>query len=252
MFLGEFGGRVDVARVGRRVLGDEAGAERGAALRAGRLEAAGVQVGGGARTRADGAVPGAVVPPFAVDHHRPGDDQVPHTRRRHLGEQHRRPEVVAADVRRGVRELLAHPDHRRLVAHRVDPGQRRPHPLGVAQIRHDGRRLLGPVAAGMGGGQQRVEHHRLVPGRRQLPYDLRSDEPGSAGDQYAHEAHARRRAAGRGEARGEPPRGWAGQVSGCASIRSDQVPPGHPAGRGGNRCPFTSVLQWCPCPQSHA
>lgn len=43
-----------------------------------------------------------------------------------------------------------------------------------------------------------------------------------------------------------------GQESGCASVRSLHAAPEQPSGRGGKRCPFTSVLQWWPTPQSHS
>ncbi|WP_329538644.1 hypothetical protein [Streptomyces sp. NBC_01358] len=42
------------------------------------------------------------------------------------------------------------------------------------------------------------------------------------------------------------------QESGRASVWSLHEPPGQPAGRGGKRWPFTSVLQWWPAPQSHS
>ncbi len=55
-----------------------------------------------------------------------------------------------------------------------------PNELGVRQFRFDG----------MGGGQQGVQHHRLVPLGRQCGDDVRADEPGSSCDEYAHGAHA--------------------------------------------------------------
>ncbi|MBL1288116.1 hypothetical protein ACFTXO_18065 [Streptomyces sp. NPDC057067] len=42
------------------------------------------------------------------------------------------------------------------------------------------------------------------------------------------------------------------QESGCASVWSLHAAPEQPSGRGGKRCPFTSVLQWWPAPQSHS
>lgn len=43
-----------------------------------------------------------------------------------------------------------------------------------------------------------------------------------------------------------------GQEAGPESVRSLRAAPEHPAGKGGKRCPFTSVLQWRPAPQSHS
>ena len=52
-------------------------------------------------------------------------------------EQHRRAEVVVADVVADVVEVDAEADHRRLVADRVDAGERRPHGGGIADVAED-------------------------------------------------------------------------------------------------------------------
>ncbi len=193
MLLGELGRRVHVARVGRRVLRDQAGAERGAAPGAGRLEAAGVQVVPAARARRDGPVQRAPVPALAVHHHRTGEDEVPHRLAGHRGEQHRGAQVVAAGVGGRVVEVQPQAHHRRLVADRVHPGERLPDGGGVPyvpppELHPGGQRRHRP--GGMHGGQQRVQHPDFVARRHQGPDDRRTDEPGAAGDQNPH---ARRR-----------------------------------------------------------
>jgi hypothetical protein len=119
-------------------------------------------------------VPGALVPPLPVDHHRPGQHETRYPCLRHGGEQYGGPEVVVGDVLRRVGDPVAEPDPRGLVAHGVHTGQ------GTA----DGGRVPHVV----GGVLPHVEHDRLVPA---LPEDgdhVGPDEPGTAGDQYAHTA----------------------------------------------------------------
>ncbi|CAM5674461.1 hypothetical protein SBADM41S_01549 [Streptomyces badius] len=167
VLLGQLGRRVHVAGIRRRVLGHQTGRQFRPAVLAARLEASRPQVGLRARAGADRAVPGAVVATLAVDHHGPGQHQVPDPGRRHLRQQHRRTEVVAPHVQRGVREVLAEADHGRLVAHGVHPGQRVRHRLPVPDVPddHPAARQLGRCATGVGRGQQGVQHHALVPGR---------------------------------------------------------------------------------------
>ncbi len=62
MLLGELGGRVGVPRVQRRVLADQPGAQRGAAVGAGRIEPPGTQIRHGTRPRPDHPVLRAGVP----------------------------------------------------------------------------------------------------------------------------------------------------------------------------------------------
>ncbi len=84
------------------------------------------------------------------------------------------------------------PDHRGLVAHRVDPGQQPGQQVGVADVPADQlvprglRRRI--VAVGLR--EQRVEQERLVPLVGEPVRDVGPDEPGTAGDQYAHGADA--------------------------------------------------------------
>ena len=75
------------------------------------------------------------------------------------------------------------------MAHGVDPGQQPAEQVGVADVAADQlvpelRRRAVPV----GLRQQRVEQHRLVAVGRQPVRDVGPDEPGTAGDQYAHAA----------------------------------------------------------------
>jgi hypothetical protein len=172
VFLGELGRRVHVARIHRGVLADQPGREGGAAHRAGRLEAARVQVGDGSRAWPYDAVPLALVPPLPVHHHRPGQHQPPYTRVGHGAEQHGRTEVVAGDVLRGVGEPDAEADHRGLVAHGVDAGQGPADGIGAPHVRF-----------GVGAD---VVHDSFVPARRERLDGMGPDEPGTAGDQYAH------------------------------------------------------------------
>ena len=156
MLLGEFRRRVDVAGVDRGVLGDQAGPQVGAAHRAPGLEAPGVEVRDSPGARPHHPVPLAGVPPLPVHHHRPGEHEPPYPRLGHRGQQHRRTEVIARDVLDGVREALAEPDHRRLMADGVDTGE-------------GARELHGiPYVAAF----PQVVHHRLVPARGQCRDDV--------------------------------------------------------------------------------
>ena len=79
-------------------------------------------------------------------------------------------------------------DHRRLVAHGIHTGQQPGEQLSVADIAHD--QLVG-VAPGRRPGavslwQQRVQQDDLVLIGDELIGDMGPDEPGTAGDQYAH------------------------------------------------------------------
>ena len=86
------------------------------------------------------------------------------------------------------------PDHRGLVAHRVDPGQQPGQQVGVADVAADQLVPLGlrrrTVAVGLR--EQRVEQDRLVAVGGEPVRDVGPDEPGAAGDQYAHRADASR------------------------------------------------------------
>ncbi len=174
MLLGELGRGVDVARVGRGVLGDQAGDEWGAAARTGRFEAARLQVCRGPRPGAYDAVLRAVVAALSVHHHRPGQHQPPYARLGHRGEQDRGAQVVAGDVLGRVRDAVAEAHHGRLVTDRVHAGQ------GAGD-----RRVVAHVGARIG---PDVVHERLVSARPQRLDDMGPDETGTAGDQYSHTA----------------------------------------------------------------
>lgn len=186
MFLGEFGRRVDVARVGRSVLGDQAGAQFGAAARTEWLEPAGVQVGRCTRPGTHRAVGRTVVAALAVDDHGSGEHQTADARFRHGGQQHRGPEVVAADVVGCVAEVLAETDHRRLVAHRVHAAQGAGHRAGVADVRVDPFGIGQRRRLGVGGRQQGVEDDGTVSTVGEGPGDVRADEARASGDKYTH------------------------------------------------------------------
>lgn len=186
MLLRQFRRRVHVARIRRRVLPDQTRQEDGLAVGAAGLEPTGRQVVDPARSGAHRSVLPAPVPALAVDHHRPGEDELANPGGRHLRQQHRRPEVVAADVRGGVREVLPEADHRSLVADRVHAAQRCPDRVRVPYIGSDELRVGQRWGVGVGGGQQGVEHDGVVPAVHESGDDVGADEPGPSGDEYAH------------------------------------------------------------------
>ena len=70
--------------------------------------------------------------------------------------------VVVAAVGRGVGGVAPGADHRRLVAHQVDPGQQRRQRLAVPDV--DVVASLGQLRTGsVRGGQQKVDTDHLVP-----------------------------------------------------------------------------------------
>ena len=172
MLLGELGRRVHVPRVGGGVLADKTGGEVLPAHRARGLEAARVELGHGPRPGPHDPVPRTRVPSLAVHDHRPGEHEGPHTRLGHGREQHGRAQVVVRDVVRRVGDPVAEPDLRGLVAHGIHTCQGAAHRRGVP---HVGRGIL-PY----------VEDDRLVPPLPQGGDHVGPDEPGTAGDQYAH------------------------------------------------------------------
>ncbi|BFO13782.1 hypothetical protein SHKM778_01700 [Streptomyces sp. KM77-8] len=117
-------------------------------------------------------MPRARVPPLPVDDHRPGQHEAPDAGLRHGGEQYGGAQVVARDVLRRVGDPVAEPDHRGLVTHGVDTGQG---PADGGRVPHVGAGIL-PY----------VEHERFVSALPERGGDAGPDEPGTAGDQYAH------------------------------------------------------------------
>jgi hypothetical protein len=183
--------RVDAARVERRVLGHRLRRERAPAARAGRLEAAGVEVGGPARRRSDDAVLGARVAALAVDdhargEHEPARESAPGERPQQLGGR----QVVVRHVGGQVVQVDAEAHHRGLVRDVVDAVGDALGDRGVAQVALDplGRRVEVVRPRAVRRGQQRVDRADGVPGGEQLVDDVRADEPGAAG----HEDHGPR------------------------------------------------------------
>jgi hypothetical protein len=175
---------IDVARIGRGVLGDRPGRDLCPAPRAARIEAPGVEVLGAARRWADDPVLGAAIHPFAVHDHARGQHEPPaEASSRELAQQHRGTDVVVRDVVGHVEEVDPEPDHARLVAHVVDAADRPRHRLGVAQV------VTGP----------KVEDTDLMAGVSQGLDDVRSDEPCASGDEHDHRVNGKRteRALGR-------------------------------------------------------
>lgn len=186
MLLGQFRRRVHVPRIRRGVLTDQARREFGSAVGAAGFEPARRQVLGPTRPGAYRPVPFARVPALPVDHHRPGEHELPHPGGRHLRQQHRCPEIVATDIVRGVREVLAEADHGRLVAHRVDPAERGPDRDGVPYVGAHEPGVGQGRGAGVGGWEQGVEDDGLVSVGREGGDDVGADEPGPSGDEYAN------------------------------------------------------------------
>jgi hypothetical protein len=165
---------------------DSARDERVAADWARRLEAPGGEVGRAAWRRAHDPVLGARVATLAVDDH---------ARRQHqpaaevlLGEctqQHGGAEVVVRDIVGDVADVEAESDHRRLMADRLDAGDRPCRRLRISQVALDpvGARIqvVGPLA--MRRREQRVEHAHVVAVIEQRVDHVRADESGAAGDE---------------------------------------------------------------------
>ena len=185
---------VGAARVERRVLRHQPGAQRVAAARAARLEPAGVQVGARAAARAGTA----------------------RARRRRSGPRRRPPSTRPAPAgctpaRRASRRAAPRCRGRcarRTPARRTGRRRARPSPPGGRPRRRRaaaaragprrgrrrgrtrGRTAHAGGAAGRAPGEQRVEQDDLVPVGDQPVGDVRTDEAGAAGDQDAH--HGRR------------------------------------------------------------
>ena len=87
-------------------------------------------------------------------------------------------------------DVDAQPDHRRLVAHRVDAVQRPVDGVGVADVAdHQVDAGQPGDAVGVGrvdGGEQRVEDPHLVAGVPAGGDDVRADEARPSGDQDVH------------------------------------------------------------------
>jgi hypothetical protein len=156
VFLGDLGGGVDAARVQRRGLVDQVRGEPVAAARAGGLEPPGGQVRPVAGERPHRAVPRTGIRAFAVDDHRAGQHQTSYVRPGHLGQQHRRSQVVAADVLRQVVEVDPEAHHGRLVHDDVDPAERARQSRPVAQVDPPHR------DTGDGRGQRRAMGRRMA------------------------------------------------------------------------------------------
>lgn len=189
MLLRQLGRRVDVPGVRPGVLGHHSGRQRCTAVRARRLEPAGVQRGRVARPGRDRPVHRTRVAALAVDdhgtrQHQPADTGLPHGR-----QQDRRTQVVAPRVGRGVVEIQAEPHHGGLMAHRVHAvqslghGDRIPH-VPVQEL-DPGRQPHGRPGR-VDPGQQRVQHPHHGAGLPQDLHDMGSDETGAASDKYPH------------------------------------------------------------------
>ncbi len=181
--------RVDVAGIQRGVLSHRARGERRSAVRAGRLEAAGLQVVERAGTGPHVAVLGARVAPLAVDDHAACEHEAPaDAGGGELAQQDRGAQVVVADVVDDVAEVDAEPDHRRLVADVIDAGQATSDDRGVAHVTVDPLRARVQVVrpSRVSARQQSVEADHVVARVEQRVDDVRPDEPRGAGDEDPH------------------------------------------------------------------
>jgi len=135
MLLVELGGGVDVAGVGRCVLGNSLGGERASAALAWWVESPGAQPSEWARPRPDQAVLGAAVPPLAVDHHAAREDQPavepPLVER---AQQDRGAKRVVLDVVGRIGEVDAKANHGRLVGDAFDSPRGCGGGAGVADV----------------------------------------------------------------------------------------------------------------------
>lgn len=116
------------------------------------------------------------------------------------------------------------------------------------EFRAVGQDFLQPDVFGVGGASGRLKIHRVTE-RGAGGWAVTGRREGLAGcTSIASTGGPRTDHAGSPPGRSPA---WS-QESGYASVWSLHAAPEHPFGRGGKRCPFTSVLQWWPAPQSHA
>jgi len=94
----------------------------------------------------------------------------------------------------GVGRVDAVPDHRRLVADGVDPGQQPGQQVGVPDVPANQLVRPGPRDLAVGLRKESVEQHGLVPLGDEPVRDVGPDETGSAGDENAHEPTLGRKA----------------------------------------------------------
>ena len=110
-------------------------------------------------------------------------------------------QVVVGNVILHVEDVLAQANHGRLVTDRVHPVKRRIDRRGIPDVALNKLRARIEVirTPDIGSRQQGVQNPDLVAGRYELVDDVRSDEPGSAGDEdhasrpYVTDARAPRR-----------------------------------------------------------
>jgi hypothetical protein len=191
VFLVELGGGVDAAWVGFGLLGHRQRLEVAPAGWAWRLPAAGGQPCLVSGCGAHPAVGLAAVATLAVDDHRAGQQQPvdPAGAAVQRGQQPGGAQGVVAHVVHDVGQVLAQPDHGRLVADRLDAidgtVQRGPVQVGpevvdvVAQV-------VGWAAVGLG--VEPVQHPDPVPALGEQVDEMAADEAGTAGDEHLHGA----------------------------------------------------------------
>jgi hypothetical protein len=195
MLLGDLGRCIHVARVQRRIFINCDHLERDATRRATRVELAASKIIPVTWWRGYRAVLGAAVPTLAVHDHARCQHEVPDPSS-HGSQQHRGAKGVATHIRWKIAKIDAQPDHGGLVADDIDPIQsvihdvRRPH-VALAKLGAWIEPVRETCARSMRGWQQGVEHPDVMTPRQQPADDVRTDEPGSAGDQHVQALDAR-------------------------------------------------------------
>jgi hypothetical protein len=132
----------------------------------------------------------AAVRALAVDRHRRRDDQLldPVAMRKEGFEQHGRAEGVGVHVTADLVHRLADADLRRLMEDRVDAVDGTRHEIGVGDVAVQELDAVGNVlgaARVVDLGDEAVENAHGVPSLEQRLGEMRPDEPGSPGHEYA-------------------------------------------------------------------
>ena len=191
ILLSELRRRIHVARIEPVFLAHRLRTQRPTARRARRLEPAGIEIVGSARTRAHDPVLGAAVSPFAVDDHaRRKADLSGEAMVMERAEEDCGAEIVARHVVGHVAEIDTESDFRSLMGHGVDTIE------NAVDLERGRIADIGPVVGRrvvqsgrnpvMRGGIQVVDDDHLVTETDEFVDDVRPDEPGPAGDQYLH------------------------------------------------------------------
>ena len=133
---------------------------------------------------------GAVVAPLPVHDHGAGEHQPADPGFVHRGQQHSGAEIVVSSVVGPVGRVEAVPDHRRLMAHGIHPGQQPAQQVGVADVPADQLVRGGPgrQSVSMRLRQQQVQQDDVVPVGGESISHVGTNEPRPTRDQNPHPA----------------------------------------------------------------